>query len=119
VSTDHQPYDLTAAYDRFAEWFQILDEVYYDSDRTKRIVSLIATIFKDAKTDVMSQPISVLDCACGIGTAVIDIAKVDCCLNSSNLTYNSISYEAIPLKGWPVRSSDVKLLMDVGWRISG
>jgi len=92
MSAVHKPYDLTAAYDRFAEWFQILDEVYYDPDKTKRIADLIEKKFKGSTKELMSQPISVLDCACGVGSAAIDLAKAGFRVSCSDASSGMLRY---------------------------
>jgi len=89
--TDSKSYDLMAAYNDFAEWFQMLDEVYYDPDNTLRIASLIEKCFKDSTKAMMSQSISILDCACGVGSAAIGLAKagfrVSCSDASAGMLY--------------------------------
>jgi SAM-dependent methyltransferase len=92
MSADHKPYDLIAAYDRFAEWFQALDEVYYDPDKTKRLADLIETQFKGSTRELMSQSISVLDCACGVGSAAIDLAKAGFRVSCSDASSGMLRY---------------------------
>jgi len=63
-----QPNNLIRAYDRFAEWFQILKPVYYDPETTQKLAAFIRRLNPEAR--------SILDCACGVGSTAIDLSRM-------------------------------------------
>ncbi|MBM4305206.1 MAG: class I SAM-dependent methyltransferase [Deltaproteobacteria bacterium] len=64
---DVEKHDLIAAYDQFAEWFQMIDSVYYKPEQTEKLTHFMRKL----KHDIYS----ILDCACGIGSVAIYLAK--------------------------------------------
>ena len=67
IESDRQ-YDLIRSYDLFAEWFYILQSVYYKPAQTNKIGAFILERKADAK--------NLLDCACGIGSMGIDLVSM-------------------------------------------
>ena len=60
---------LQNAYGRVSSWLQTLSQIYYEPARTKQLVKLI-------RREEKSKTTSILDCACGVGFAAIDLAKL-------------------------------------------
>ena len=75
---------LHTAYDRFAEWFQTLSTAYYEPRKTE----LLADFIKNKK----GERISILDCACGLGMAAIDLAKSGFQVTGSDASKEMLNY---------------------------
>lgn len=83
---NHQKtYDLAKSYDRFAKWFQILEKAYYDPEQTGSIARLIETTLDQSSC-------SILDCACGVGSAAMDLAAGGFRVTCSDVSSEMLRY---------------------------
>jgi 2-polyprenyl-3-methyl-5-hydroxy-6-metoxy-1,4-benzoquinol methylase len=79
-----EKHDLIAAYDRFSEWFQMIESVYYKHDYTEKLIRFMRKL----KPDIHS----ILDCACGIGSVAIDLAKNGFMVSCSDASEGMLMY---------------------------
>jgi len=98
------PSSLQSEYDRFAEWFQILSPVYYEPRKTE----LLAEFIMKKK----GKDISILDCACGLGLAAVDLKKIGFRVTGSDVSNEMLKFA----KAYAASESVRMLFQQSDWR---